>query len=290
MIQSTPHENMWYQGIDAAKTKFLNSYEKYPEVNKRINKAIGGRRGKLPAFFIYSKNGRKDLRLPVKDRKTYAKPNGSTMNRLCSVFDDIGNINMTRAKVAPFNWQMLLRDNNAKYYPEAVETFCTLDDGSVAMKIYSQEEDDDTKSQRFMFLSEYIAEELQTIAPLDVLYPGIVKYLFAGNGMNKAAHKLMFWRIFGDMACEILQENMQTYSVCENCGMKIPAWVSRHDCPKDIAGFFECIDCGAWCTRENSKQCRCKDCQITYRKDYIRMSRMNSYNPTVRGRYKKDTA
>jgi hypothetical protein len=47
------------QVIDGAKTGSINSYEAYPAVNKRINRATGGKRGKMPHFFQYSKNGRK---------------------------------------------------------------------------------------------------------------------------------------------------------------------------------------------------------------------------------------
>ena len=43
--------------------------------------------------------------------------------------------------------------------------------------------------------------------------------------------------------------------------MKIPAWSKGHICPKKASGFFECCDCGAWCERTNSKQCRCSSCQ-----------------------------
>lgn len=46
--------------IDAAKTGFLVSYDDYPEIGKRVNKATGGRQGKMPHFFQYSKNGRRE--------------------------------------------------------------------------------------------------------------------------------------------------------------------------------------------------------------------------------------
>ena len=92
--------------IDAAKTGVINSYEAYPEVNKRINRATGGKRGKMPHFFQFSKNGRK-LHLSKQEcKKKYAKPNQSTMNRICSKFSDIGNINMNHAGIPLFNWEM----------------------------------------------------------------------------------------------------------------------------------------------------------------------------------------
>lgn len=45
--------------IDAAKTGVVNSYEDYPDVCKQVNKAIGGKRSRMPFFFEYSKNGRR---------------------------------------------------------------------------------------------------------------------------------------------------------------------------------------------------------------------------------------
>lgn len=94
--------------IDAAKTGVINSYEAYPQVYKRINKATGGKRGKMPYFFQFSKNGRKKQMNREERKRKYARPNGSTMNRICMRFDDIGNINMNYAGVAPFNWKMLM--------------------------------------------------------------------------------------------------------------------------------------------------------------------------------------
>jgi len=80
--------------IDAAKTGVINSYEAYPSVNKRINKATGGKKGKMPYFFQFSKNGRKIQLNKEMRAKKYAKRSKSTMNRICARFENIGNINM----------------------------------------------------------------------------------------------------------------------------------------------------------------------------------------------------
>lgn len=96
--------------IDAAKTGVINSYETYPAVNKRINKATGGKRGKMPYFFQFSKNGRKkQIQMNKEERlRNYAKPNHSTMNRICNRFNESFYINMNYTGVAPFNWKMLM--------------------------------------------------------------------------------------------------------------------------------------------------------------------------------------
>lgn len=256
--------------IDAAKTGFINSYENYPDINKKINKAIGGKNGRMPHFFQFSKNGRRFLSLPLKQRKKYAKPNQSTMNRICAAFDDIGNINMNYANIPPFNWQMLIDDNQAVYNITAVSTFCHMDDATGACIKDSMIQDDNAEFKTnalYRILSEDIAQELiDKFGSLEAVYPSIVKFLFAGSNVNKAGHKQMFWRVFGDLACQALEKNMQTYTVCEKCGMKIPSWGKSHVCPKDAVGFFECCDCGAWCERTNSKQCRCASCQEEFHK------------------------
>lgn len=256
--------------IDAAKTGFVNSFENYPEIQRRINKAIGGKNGRMPWFFQYSKNGRRNMHMAVRERKKFSKPNNSTMNRICAAFDDIGNINMNYANVAPFNWQMFLTDNSVIYNIAAVALFCKMDDANVAnvIEIQSTELESGMKiNSLYNIVSEDIAYELiKRFGSLEDVYPSIVKYLFAGNNANKIAHKRMFWRVFGDIACKALEQNMQTYTVCEKCGMKIPAWGKSHICPKDVVGFFECCDCGAWCERTNSKQCRCASCQEEFHK------------------------
>ena len=251
--------------IDAAKTGFVNSYENYPEINRRINKAIGGKNGRMPWFFQFSKNGRRNMSMAVKDRKKFAKPNQSTMNRICAAFDDIGNINMNYANVPPFNWQMFLKDNTAIYNIAAVTLFCKMDDANIANVIEIQTTDLEAGTKinsLYNIVSEDIEHELiSKFGSLEAVYPSIVKYLFAGSNANKIAHKRMFWRVFGDIACEALEHNIKTYTVCDKCGMKVPSWGKSHVCPKDAVGFFECCDCGAWCERVNSRQCRCASCQ-----------------------------
>lgn len=247
--------------IDAAKTGFIDSYENYPDVKKRINKAIGGKTGKMPYFFQFSKNGRRQSKLTAKEQKSVAKPTNSTMNRICALFDDVGHINMNYANVPPFNWQMLLDKADYSYYPEAIELFCGLDDGNLAAAIQP-----DIDNQNLLNSYEFIAQDIIKIltekyGSLEAVYPTIVKYLFAGDNMNKVAHKRMFWRVFGNIAADIIESNLETYTTCPTCGMKIPKWADNHLCPKNHKGFYECVDCGAWCERTNSKQCRCADCQ-----------------------------
>ena len=267
--------------IDAAKTGFINSYENYPELKKKITKAVGGKVSRMPYFFQFSKNGRRNEHARVKDRKQFARINGSTMNRICAKFDDIGNINMNYAGVAPFNWQMLLPHNKLPYNITAVRLFCEMDDANLANIIKAQSmvsEEDRSDVYAFDLVRDAIIEELtMKFGNLETIYPSIVKYLFAGSGAAKTAHKQMFWRVFGEIAVEILKENVKNCSTCNRCGMRIPSWVKSHVCQKAEAGFFECVDCGAWCERTNSRQCRCASCQSEHRKISNARSHKNSY-------------
>ena len=275
--------------IDAAKTGMINGYENYPEVNRRINKAIGGKKGRMPWFFQFSKNGRRSLHLPVAERKQYAKPNSSTMNRICARFDDIGNINMYKTGVPPFNWQMLLEENDKSYNITAVRIFSMLDEGNkqnlaVASR-ESLEGDEIEDAQGYEFIKELIIEELEArCGSLKAAYPSIVRHLFVGENGGKVTHKQMFWRVFGKFAVEAIAANMETYTVCEKCGMKIPSWAINHICPKDADGFFECAVCGKWVERRNSRQYRCEECQREQQRESWRSSKRVRYvSRKVRG-------
>jgi hypothetical protein len=192
------------------------------------------------------------------------------MNRICAAFDDIGNINMNYAGVPPFNWQMLVDGAQHEFYPEAVQVFCQMDNENIANLIEARNESglkEKSEILGYEFLKEEIIRELNEICgDYRNAYPSIVKHLFTGENLNKASHKRMFWRMFGDMAIAILKENLTNVATCEACGQKVPAWVTQHVCNKSMKGFFECVDCGTICERTNSRQCRCETCQTEHRR------------------------
>lgn len=255
--------------IDAAKTGVINSYEAYPKINSRINKATGGKRGKMPFFFQYSKNGRKLNLSKEERRKKFARPNNSIMNRICARFDDIGNINMNYAEVELFNWHMMIDKPIDNFRPDIVEQFCRLDSDNIAHLIELHNEQDYMKeiSQSYDVLKDTIIYELLQICDSqEEAYPHIVKHLFTGENAAKASHKQMFWRVFGEIAVKVLQNNLQNPDTCLNCGQQIPAWSKEHLCPKLDKGLLMCIDCGIVVNRLNSKQYRCEQCQAEYRK------------------------
>ena len=254
----------------AAKTGEINHYKDYPAVAKRVGRATGGRNGQMPYFFKWSKNGRKNT--PQNKRKKYAAPNNSTMNRICRAFDDIGRINLNYAGVNQFNWQMLLTGPCTNSRPEIPALFCDLDDANLPNVIRSQENNYSNEKQlinNYALMAEDITRIMtEKYGSLEYVYPYIVKYLFAGEGVDKAAHKRMFWRIFGNIALANLKANIKTCSVCDICHKRIPSWANTHQCIKNVQGFFECIDCGIMCERKNPKQCRCEGCQEVYRRTF----------------------
>lgn len=251
--------------IDGAKTGKIIHYKDFPKIARKIGRATGGKNAKLPYFFQFSKNGRRESNAD----KKYAEPNDSTMNRICKAFEDIGNINMNFAGIAQFNWQMLLSEPCTTNRPEIPILFCKMDDGNISNEITSQEQAYVTEWQLTNGM-QMTAEDIVRVfekeyESLEVAYPHIVKYLFAGEGMNRSAHKQMFWRVFGDIALRNLKKNLDDCTICADCGMKIPSWVETHVCSKSIQGCFECIDCGKICDRSNSRQCRCESCQKTHK-------------------------
>lgn len=259
--------------IDAAKTGAVNSFEDYPEAKKIVNSAVGGKTSKLPFFFQFTKNGRRECNLGRK----YTKINDSTMNRICKKFDDIGHINFAKANVAPFNYEMLL-SKSAKIIDEnIVDNFCRIvteqSNGTSKVEL-NDYANDKFNAKNDDAIVENVKEELiDTFGSLEFIYPSLVLFLFRDR-LNKRMYKQMFWKIFGHIAVKNLQKNTQNFTICENCGMKIPKWSSEkdHTCPKVMKGFFRCIDCGKIEKRTNSRQTRCEKCFTEYRKIYKAMN------------------
>lgn len=255
--------------IDAAKTGKIIHYSQFPKVAKRIGKATGGKNGRMPFFFQFSKNGRKNTE-SNRNRK-YADINNSTMSRICKAFDGIGRMNLNNAGVAPFNWQMLLETPCEDYDAEIAEDFCRLDSRTKSGMLGAQ--DQTYSSERRLMdgiamaaedISEYCVEKYGS---LEKVYPHVVKRLFEGNGVKRSGHKQMFWKIFGDIALRVLKNNLDTGSVCAECGMRIPAWEKNHGCGEAVQGIYTCIECNRPFLRKNNRQQRCPECQDNYRHD-----------------------
>lgn len=263
--------------IDGAKTGAVNEYHNYPDIEKQINKATGGPNGRMPHFFQYSKNGRRDITTHRKKKRQWAKPNNSTMNRICRAFDDIGNINMSMASIPSFNWQMLLAEPCLGERMDIVSEFYDLDNIKISMDIASSEEspaENDIIDTSTVIYEHIVYTLEQKFGSLETCYPFIVKQLFADEGASKSSHKQTFWKIFGDIAVRNIRANLATCTVCSKCGAKIPAWASSHTCPKNTQGFYECIDCGDICERTNSRQVRCTSCQEIYRNHQRHLNRL----------------
>ena len=258
--------------IDGAKTGSVNSYDNYPEVAAKINKSTGGQHGRMPHWFQYSKNGRRAPN-PRSKKKLCAKANASTMNRLCALFDDIGHINMNAAGVPPFNGAMFLSTPVTDIDHEAVELFCRLDDSnlqSIIEGVPMMDIIERYNTYGFDALKELIIDKLTDLrGNLENVYPSIAAYLFTGELKDKAQHKQMFWRVFGDIALRVLKENLASAHKCPHCGASLPAWQEKHHCAPSEKGFFTCEDCGKWCPRTNSRQKRCPECQEAYRKESV---------------------
>lgn len=261
--------------IDGAKNGTVNEYEDHPDAKKRINNATGGPSGKMPHFFQFTKNGRSS----GKSKDKYSKATKSTMNRVCAAFDDIGNINMNYAGIAPFNYQMLLTEPFFEKNQDIVQTFCDLDGMSRSVEIALADIPPHERSSLGMYEmeAEIIIETLkEKFGSIERCYPYIVKSLFSGDNWKKPTHKKMFWRVFGDIAIENLKKNLQHYHTCPACSAKIPDWAKNHSCPKNDQGFFICSDCGAQCIRTGSRQVRCDDCQKTHRDEVKKLSAAKS--------------
>lgn len=246
--------NNWV--IDAAKTGDNNDYNRYPEAAKLINKATGGKTGKMPYFFQFSKNGRRA------EGKSVMKPGNSTMDRMALYFEDVGKkqLNFNYAGVAPFNYRMLL-DEEPTMNENIIELFCSLDDANMAAIIEQNDEGDRMESgTTFNLLRDYIVNEITKVCTLEEAYPSITKYLFSGANFDKQSHKQMYWRVFGEIAEKTLRKNLENCKTCSSCGMQYPEW-ENHICADKISGFCVCLDCGVVFEKpRRSPAKRCKEC------------------------------
>ena len=267
--------------IDAAKSGVISHYKDYPAIARRISKAIGGKNGRLPYWFQFSKNGRKNPP-PGKKKRKYLEPNNSTMNRICAAFSDIGNINLHNAEIPPFNWEMFLSAPCTDVRPEVCEVFCEMDRINTSCIIESKDLDyvsERESKSKYDLLAQMIHDTMtKEFGPLEESYPYIVKFLFAGNAMDKAVHKQMFWRVYGDIALRNIKANLENYKVCEKCNTKYPSWTDEHVCAKETKGFFTCVDCNKRYPQMNSKQRRCEQCQDVYRHLTESIRKKNRYN------------
>lgn len=270
------------QVIDAAKNGQINPFKNYPGIQERVNRAIGGKSGRMPYFFQYSKNGRKERNSKARKKKIHvcAADNDATMNRLCRRFNNIGRMNMNYAGIPPFNWQMLMPETHQPYRKDLVELFCRIDDENLANVIEGAATVDAGEASElrgYDFVAEMIADELvKRAGSLEAAYPSIVKYLFVGDNFAKQTHKQMFWRVFGAIALKTLKENLSHSQLCPKCGIVYPHW-EEHVCIKHHPGFFVCADCGKSCVRKNPKQKRCPSCQEQYARDKNTQSHAKAY-------------
>ena len=260
--------------IDGAKTGAVNEYSNYPDIAKKINAATGGSKGRMPFFFFSTRNGRAAEKESGKKKK-YAKFTNSTMNRICKAFDDIGNINMNWAGIAPFNYQMLMSGPFYEKNEDVVQTFRDLDGMSSAVEIALAEIPPHERSSAGMYEmeAEIIIDVLaEKFGSIEYCFPFITKSLFSGDAWKSRAHKKMYWRVFGEIAIENLEANLKNFHVCSYCGAKVPNWAKQHNCPKNDEGFFVCVDCGKQCQRTGSRQNRCDECQRNHRDEAKRLS------------------
>ena len=259
------------QVIDGAKLPVINSYDKYPEIEKKINAAVGGKNSRMPKWFQFSKNSRHAAANGKK--KSFKKANNSIMNRIADRFSKIGNMNMNYAGVPPFNWEMLVSEPVTKINQSFIDLFCEMDSGNLSNLIDASDMSDASEraaTAGYDFVRDQIIAMIEArYGSVEAVYPSIVKYLFTEGNLDKQTHKQMFWRVFGDICVAKLEENLVACRICPKCGMHIPIW-SKHTCLEAPRKMLVCQDCGATVLRAGPKQVRCDACQKLYRSNYVK--------------------
>ena len=167
---------------------------------------------------------------------------------------------------------MLMRSDIDEYNIVAIQTFCEMDQNLSANILANKANsmDDKVEILDYNAVAESIVHAMnEKGVTLEEAYPSITKYLFTGENADRVAHKQMYWRIFGDIAVTIINENLENCTVCENCKMKVPNW-AKHTCSKNMKGFLQCVDCNKVVERKGPKQCRCVECEKKHRSMYCK--------------------
>lgn len=251
--------------IDAAKCGKIDSYEHYPELNARIRKATGGKRGKMPFFFQYSKNGRRGSGLRAEN---CAKLNDSVMNRICLSFNNVGRLNLRLASIPPFDFRMLLSETESAFNPEIVQVFMDAVQEGTRTDIGAGQVMDMTERSRLLkdgLMTENVVSKIEAVMPLEQAYSSIVKHLFVDENARATSFKQEFWNVFGDIALRNIETNLKSCHVCPKCGAKYPVWTSTHTCPSRSLDMIECASCGKLVERTSGHQLRCPECQAKHR-------------------------
>lgn len=226
----------------------------------------------MPHFFQFSRNGRHNSDTKNKKKRRCKKPNDSIMNRLANYFGGIGNINMNYAGVAPFNYRMLLSSEVEDKMEDAVKLFFDMDNTNFSNIIDTSEQSDSAvrvSGAGYDFVAEQIKRVMmEKFGGIEVVYPAVVYALFSENNVSKSSHKQMFWRVFGDIALEKLEQNLVACRICPDCGMSIPLWAAPHVCSGLPRGFIRCNVCNKLTPRINSRQLCCPDCAVVYKRQY----------------------
>ena len=268
------------QVIDGAKLPIINDYAKFPEIKKKIDRAIGGINSRMPNFFQHSRNGRHNANNRLHKKKTFKPANQSIMNRICEKFSHIGNMNMNYAGVAPFNDEMLLDGPVYDINNDAINLFCEMDNANLLNQIDCDQASDISEkinSCNFDAVKDQIVEEMEyRFGNLNDVYASVEHYLFTGENAGKQNHKQMFWRVFGDIAVNNLEKNIIACRECPDCGMSIPLWGRKHICGQEHRYSVVCQDCGRTVARTNSRQTRCPMCQEKHEKE-----RRKRYNKLI---------
>ena len=216
------------------------------------------------------------------------------MNRICAVFDGIKQFNRSNSQIAPFNYEMFLSGPVADSKPEVCKLFDEMDGANISNIIDAQKYDYINEREAragYDLLASMITDEMtQRYGPLEVTYPYIVKHLFSKENLDKAAHKKMFWRVYGDIALQHLKENLKSYRECDVCGVKYPMWKTSHTCTKPPKGFCDCEVCGKRFRRTGPKQKRCEDCQALYEIDSDNERKKKDYQKKKEEKLQRSTS
>lgn len=180
-----------------------------PEIDKIMKKYTSV---KLPYFFIYAKNKKKEQVAPM---------NASTMNRISNI---IPNSRIIPCKtVGEFDYHMLLSNMDfdiSSNYHKILESY---DYWNKRQKYIASTEANEHKHQEDLYVFHYIREKIleENLYDKNIIVDSLVTFLYK---YRKNASKKLLWGAFGEEIVYNLQKNtLKLGKVCTKCGKRFYA-------------------------------------------------------------------
>jgi hypothetical protein len=185
--------------IDFAKTLYMPTRPQ--NIDKVIKQYI---KAKLPYFFIYAKDKKKENVDAIND---------STVNKLNNI---IPNKPIKFQKIAgKMDYTKLMKNKNVNLNSKIVEAFTELEKNK--KKLMSKKEDLETHDISYFY--KMVRNEMSQVHDdTEYITDVLIKYLYKNKNSR---YKSTLWNTFGDIIVKNIKNNLKNTICCESCGKRV---------------------------------------------------------------------